>query len=337
MEVLVENKNPDYFLNENFLSGAFLQSSVWRDFLSAQNKKYWQIVVLDKQEVVASCLLYENKLLLGKSYLYAPKGPIFSSKLTEDGCLEAAQLILSKARDISIETKGKEEIFLKLEPNRDLGFIEGLIKTENIQPQDTLFLELNKSHADLLAAMHQKTRYNIMLANKKGVLIESVDKEDDIELFLNLNKKTAQRQNIVSHPDDYYRLLWKVFLKHNAAKLYVAKVKEKVVAVNLVIFNGSTATYLHGASDYQFRSFMAPYLLQWQAIKDAMANGFLYYDFWGIAPVDGSKPKWNGFTKFKMGFAGKKYSSFTARVFVYQPGFFQLYQKLKKIKKLFKI
>lgn len=333
METLVNKNNYDSFVQEGFSSGAFLQSKVWQSFLEAQNKKYWQIVVLKETEVLALCVLYQKELTLGKSYLYAPKGPIFKHDLSEEDKEDAARMILSKARDISIETKGKEEIFLKLEPNQDLSFVDGLSATENVQPQDTLFLSLNKPTEKLLADMHQKTRYNIMLANKKGVLVEISEKEEDIEVFLRLNKNTAARQNITSHPENYYRLLWKTLLEKRAAKLYLAKVGEQVVAANLLVFFGQTATYLHGASDYQYRSFMAPYLLQWQAIKDAMSNGFVYYDFWGIAPEDGSKPKWDGFTRFKNGFAGQKYSSPKAQVLVYQNGFYRLYKFIQKLRK----
>ncbi len=333
MQSLVNTNNYDAFVREGFSSGAFLQSKVWQSFLEAQNKKYWQIVVLEETEVLALCVLYQKELPLGKSYLYAPKGPFFKHDLSEEIKEEAARMILSKARDISIETRGKEEIFLKIEPNQDLSFIDGLSATENVQPQDTLFLSLNKGTEELLAAMHQKTRYNIILAKKKGVLVEISEKEADIEIFLKLNKNTAARQNITSHPDSYYRLLWKTLLERRAAKLYLAKIGDRVVAANLLVFFGQTATYLHGASDYQYRSFMAPYLLQWQAIKDAMNDGFAYYDFWGIAPVDGTKPKWDGFTRFKNGFSGQKYSSPKAQVLVYQTGFYRFYQFVQKLRK----
>ncbi len=336
MQAEVDNKKYDDILTDSFFSGAFLQSHLWMDFLAAQEKRFWQIIVTENESVLAKCLLYENKLAFGKSYLYAPKGPVFKNDLSDEQTEEAAKLILSKIRDISINTKRREEVFLKIEPSQDIAFIEGLQDTGNIQPRDTIYLELNKNHAEILASMHPKTRYNIMLATKKGVLVEASEEEKSIETFLALNKKTAARQNIVAHADDYYRLLWKVFLEHRAAKIYLAKVGDKVVAANLQISFGKTSTYLHGASDYQYRSFMAPYLLQWQAIKDAMADGALYYDFWGIAPNDNSKVNWQGFTRFKKGFSGKVVSSPKAQVFIYQSGFYQAYNFAKKLRKFFK-
>ena len=336
MQAEIDNKKYDDILTDSFLSGAFLQSQLWMNFLEAQEKKFWQIIVREDDVVLAKCLLYENKLAFGKSYLYAPKGPVFKNDLSDEQIEEAAKLILSKTRDISINTKKREEVFLKIEPSQDIAFIEGLQDTANIQPKDTIYLELNKSHAEVLAAMHPKTRYNIMLAGKKGVVVEASEEEKSIEIFLALNKKTATRQNIVAHADEYYRLLWKVFLERRAAKIYLAKVGDKVVAANLQINFGKTSTYLHGASDYQYRSFMAPYLLQWQAIKDAMADGALYYDFWGIAPDDNSKANWQGFTRFKKGFSGKVVSSPKAQVFVYQAGFYKAYNFAKKLRRLFK-
>ncbi|MCB9803078.1 peptidoglycan bridge formation glycyltransferase FemA/FemB family protein [Candidatus Nomurabacteria bacterium] len=333
MEVLVKNTNQEVFLSARFLSGAFLQSDLWKDFLSAQQKRFWQITTWEKDELLALCLLYENKLPLGKSYLYAPKGPVFKNDLDEEMRAEALRLILSKTRDLTIETKKIEEVFLRLEASDELVSVDGLIDSESTQPKDTLFLDLKKDTKELLAAMHPKTRYNISLAIKKGVKIVVSEKEEDLKYFLELNKKTSSRQQISSHPEKYYQLLWQTLLKNRAGKLYLAYLGKEVVAVNLILNFAQTSTYLHGASDYQFRKYMAPHLLQWQAIKDAQSAGMLYYDFWGVAPKDGSKPKWEGFTRFKEGFGGQRISAPRAKIFVYQENLYQAYQFFKKLKK----
>lgn len=330
-------KNNNFLKLENFYSGSFLQSKLWQDFLDKQQKKNWQINITDeKGELFLSCLLYENKLPFGKSYLYAPKGPVLKNDLKQEDKQELLALFFSKTRDLMVETKTKEEIFLQLEPSEEIKNFFQVQTAKNIQPQDVSFLTLDKEPKEMLANMHQKTRYNIMLANKKGVKVEVLDKPEDIEIFLSLNKKTAARQNIITHPDNYYALLWQTLLEHKAAKLFVAYYNDKPVAANLMIFWENTATYLHGASDYEYRQAMAPYLLQWEAIKLAREQGFAFYDFGGIAPEDNSKPKWNGLTRFKKGFAGSDFHSPVAQVFVYNPGQYKLYLLAKKILKLIK-
>lgn len=331
MKIVVDNSKKESFLNERFISGAFLQSFLWKEFLEQQGKRSWQINVVDDVKI-AFCLLYENTLPFGKSYLYAPKGPIFKQGLEQEKKEEAMKLILSAARNLSIQTKKREEIFFKFEANEDFGFIAGLKKTESVQPQETIFLQLDQEPKEMLAKMHPKTRYNISLAIKKGVKIEVSEQEDDLKYFLELNKKTSFRQEISTHSERYYQLLWQTLLNHHAGKLYLARHGKEVVAANLILNFGPTSTYLHGASNYQVRNLMAPHLLQWQAIKDAKTAGFLFYDFWGVAPSDGSKPKWDGFTRFKEGFGGQREVYPEAREIIYQESFYQFYQLSKKVK-----
>ena len=329
--------NHDNFLAEEFISGAFLQGSIWKDFLEAQKKELWQLTITNQEnKVLALCVFYENRLWFGKSYLYAPKGPIFSNELSEAEKQEALSLILSQIRDITIATHRYEELFCKLEPNTTVLAPPELNNEDTVQPKDTLVLELDKTVEQLLADMHPKTRYNIALANKKGVKMRVSQKQEDLKHFLSLIKKTASRQQINTHSEKYYQILWQSLLKNNTGKLYLAEINGKIVAANLLIEFGNAVTYLHGASDYEHRKFMAPHLLQWQAIKDAKENNFEIYDFWGIAPADGSKPKWEGFTRFKKGFGGRIISYPGTKIFVYNRQWYSLYLLAKKILSIIK-
>lgn len=118
-----------------------------------------------------------------------------------------------------------------------------------------------------------------------------------IDEFIRLIKITAERDGITPHPDNYYRKMFEA-IPGDILKLYVAEYEGNVIAANLIIFFGKTATYLHGASDNGHRNLMAPYLLQWQGIQDAKAAGCMRYDFGGINTKTGE-----GITKFKTGFA----------------------------------
>ena len=332
---IVINNNVDNFLKTRFISGAFLQSSIWQDFLRKQNKKYWQISIKDEKKVIGSCLIYENKLPFGKSYLYTPKGPIISQDISNYKKEKAFHLLLSKIRDLTIDTKKEEEIFLSLEVN-NINLTKEFIKVDNIQPADTLLLDLKKEKQELLRIMHQKTRYNISLAQRKNIKIEISKKEEDLEIFLKLIKKTAQKNKIKIHTDKYYKLLWKTLLENNAGELYLAKVNSVVVAINMIIKFGNTVTYLHGSSDYNYRALMAPYLLQWEIIKKSKEEGFLYYDFWGITTQESKRNKWSGFTRFKKGFAGQEINSPGTYNFIYNKQIYLVYFLFKKLKKIIK-
>ncbi|OGY93386.1 MAG: hypothetical protein A2406_00135 [Candidatus Komeilibacteria bacterium RIFOXYC1_FULL_37_11] len=336
MKLVLDYKQYDDFLKARFVSGNFLQSSLWEDFLSRQGLKFWRATVLEQEKNIATGLFYEKKLPFSRAYLYAPKGPIVDLGISQTEQREALELILSKARDISIDTKKQEEIFFKLELESSSGLLKNIKKSKDIQPRDTWVLDLDKEQKDLLAVMHPKTRYNIALANKKGVKVRFSKKEADLKYFFRLNKKTASRNQITTHPDDYYQKLFQVLVDKDAGELALAEIDGQIVAANILIYFGQSATYLHGASDYAFRQYMAPQLLQWESIKRAHSLGKKIYDFWGIAPQDGSKPNWEGFSRFKKSFGGRAIYSPGAHDLIYDSFWYTLYNLNTKVKSLLK-
>ena len=68
---------------------------------------------------------------------------------------------------------------------------------------------------------------------------------------------------------------------------------------------GQTRTYLFGGSSSEHKNVMAPYLLHFQALRDAQSQGLKFYDFWGIETAGGDSP---GFARFKLGFAPRSSS-----------------------------
>jgi lipid II:glycine glycyltransferase (peptidoglycan interpeptide bridge formation enzyme) len=190
----------------------------------------------------------------------------------------------------------------------------------DMQPREILVMDIAKSEEELLTDMKSKTRYNIKLAEKKGVKITSSwNMEHEtwnkkyINEFVRLIKLTEKRKSIKFHSANYYQKMLEM-IPGDILKLYVAEYNGKIIAANLVIFFGDTATYLHGATDNEYRNVMAPYLLQWQAIEDAKKAGFTRYDFGGICSGPTALDRndlqrsdrynsWSGITKFKLGFA----------------------------------
>jgi lipid II:glycine glycyltransferase (peptidoglycan interpeptide bridge formation enzyme) len=198
------------------------------------------------------------------------------------------------------------------------------VKTANVQPSQTLILDLKKEPEKLLAAMHEKTRYNIRLAEKKGVRVYAASgKEDSFEIFWDLLQETTERDAFRSHDKTYYRTMLETLAGDPAAngktrpvaKLAFAEHDGRVLAANLMIYFGKTVTYLHGASSRVQREVMAPYLLHWQLIREARSWGYDAYDFWGVAPENEPDHPWAGITRFKRGFGG---------TYVEYPGAFDL-------------
>lgn len=191
--------------------------------------------------------------------------------------------------------------------------------TAAVQPHDTLILDLTKSEEELKAAMHPKTRYNIALAERKGVRcrFSTLETEErDMATFLTLLKETDRRDRIHSFPPSYYQAMLKALRRaidrHDecSVRLAVAEFEGRALVANLLIFFGDTVTYNHGASSSVDRQVMAPHLLQWFAIQEAKRLGYHWYDFRGLAPANApdSHP-WAGFTRFKLGFGGERVTS----------------------------
>ncbi len=297
----------------------FLQSWEWRE--SQETAGLGQcpvrrLVVEDNGNLVAVATIIKKLLPMGKSYFYCPRGPVTNFQFSISNFQSISNdLIFKYNRIIKIlfeeieKIIGKENaIFLRLEPQFTIQNSQFKIhRTIDIQPSKTLILDLNKSEEELLGNMHQKTRYNIRLAEKKGVKIKESGKERFRE-FWQIMKETEKRDGFRLHDRNYYKRMLK-HSKHElklgrknefGIRLFLAEYKGKMIAVNIVSFFGDTATYMHGASSNEYRNMMATYLLQWHAIKLAKKLGYKYYDFYGIDEI-----KWLGVTRFKKGFGGK--------------------------------
>jgi len=288
------------FIIEN--NGSFLQSWEWAEFRAVQNNKIYRFAVIEEEKWVAACFCYKSNLKFGQSIFNVPRGPIFSISLSKEKQAQALKMIIDHINQI-VKSEKVMSLQIDIESN-DSGFCkifdeQGFVKmNDDNQPRHTLILNLEQEKEALLKNMHQKTRYNINLAKKKGV--EIIVDNNRFKEFHELMKKTNARHEISTFADHYFEKI----LAIPFVKLYLAKYDNKVIAANIMVFYNGTATYLFGASDYEYRKIMAPHLLQWSAICNAKEQGLKKYDFWGAAPQDasGRETNWGGFTRFKRGF-----------------------------------
>lgn len=356
---LTEKRELNIFVTENKF-GSFLQSWEWGEFQKSLGRRIWRVGVYNSiaddpatreaNELLAAATIIEKRLGLGKSYLYAPYGPVYRTDLNSVQKEDCTRYILTKVRQITAATKNQEEIFFRLEPclyPAEVGnfFVnQGLVKTTAVQPHDTEVVDLTEAESWLLKKMHPKTRYNIRLAERKGVKVRLARDQKDMEIFWRLMEKTSQRDNFHSHPKNYYENLWNFFREsdlpdqmHLTVVILLAEYQNKPLAASLLGFFGSRVTYLHGASDYQHRELMASHRLQWEGIKLGKANGYLLYDFWGVRPEQreihkGSKEeKWAGVTRFKKSFGGREVNYVGTWDWVYEPRWYRIYQLGRKL------
>jgi len=155
-----------------------------------------------------------------------------------------------------------------------------------------------------LAAMKQKTRYNIRLAGRKGISIRK-GTAADFEQIANMYIETATRDHFTVRPVRYYLDAWQKFYEAGLAQPFLAEFEGRPIAAIIIVRYGNRAIYMYGASTNQERKRMPNHLLQWEAIRWARSEGCDTYDFWG-APDDfvESDPLW-GVWRFKSGFNGQ--------------------------------
>lgn len=333
---------------------SLLQSWQWGQFQESLGRKIWRLAIEpsghqaikstyggsakdERLSFLAVALVIKQNLPFGKSYLYCPRGPI-ARHIIKESCSYRVVLkqLLRRIKEIA---KRENAIFLRVDPatNSESEFFTTLLLynfaavRKQVQPKDTLVLDITRSENELLSQMHYKTRYNIRLAKRKGVKVsQSIDLKD-IDIFWDLLSETTKREGFKSHSKQYYQKQLEILGRENLIKLFLAKYKGKVIASNIVSFFGDTTTYLHGASLYKYRNLMAPYLLQWEAIVEAKKRGCKFYDFWGVAPPEKPSHPWIGITRFKKGFGGKEIHYIGAWDKVYQIGWYGLYNLAKKI------
>jgi lipid II:glycine glycyltransferase (peptidoglycan interpeptide bridge formation enzyme) len=259
-----ENKKLEEFLI--LKKAALFQFYNWGKFQESLGRKIWQLIFLTNENIIASALIIKYELPLGKSYLYCNRGPILSA-VTNELRIQILKLLIEKISEIA---QKENSIFFRLDPEWDnkventklfsnLNFKKSKKETN---PKNTLILNISKSEEEILTQMHSKTRYNIRLSEKKGVTVRiSNKKNDDFEAFWQLMEETAKRDGFRSHVKDYYKKQLNFFDEKGLIKLLVAEYEGIIISAIIVSFCGKQATYLHGASSYEHRKYMAPHLI----------------------------------------------------------------------------
>lgn len=300
----------------------FLQSWQWGEIQIKAGNKIRRWGVIDNEELVATATVLIKDLLMGKKYFFCPGGPVVKLKAEN----EKFKIIDFLLAEIEKNAKTEKVIFFRFEPEFEIGNPKFKIaKSLDIQPAKTSILDLSKIEEQLLAAMHPKTRYNIRLAEKKGVKVRAVS-ADDFDYFWQIAAETSQRDGFRLHNREYYRQM--LSINSDFIKLFIAELDDSVIAANIVSFFGDTVTYLHGASGNKFREAMAPYALQWKCIRLAKQMKYKYYDFFGI-----DEKKWPGVTRFKNGFNGQALERPGTLDLVFDKYWYDIYKILRWVRR----
>ncbi len=260
----------------NYPHAHILQTAAWGALKSGFG---WQAAWVARPECGAQVLF--RQLPLGFTVAYLPKGPV-GDKADWGKLWGEIDTLCRSRRAIHLIVEPDSWIDAKDPDSKSMpaGFRPGI---QNIQPLRTIVLDLSGDENDLLNRMKQKTRYNVRLAEKRGV---RVTVSLDVELFYKLMLETGARDQFGVHNLDYYRRAMDLFHPTNACELFIADYMGEPLAALMVFRNGRRAWYFYGASGDRRREHMPAYLLQWEAMRWARSHGCEEYDLWGVPDVD---------------------------------------------------
>lgn len=313
----------DAFVEE--AGGHLLQSYTWGELKSQFGWHPLRIAVEDRGQILAAAQVLIRPLPFS-GFAYVPKGPVVADSRPE--------VVKSLFDELHRNLRPHRPIFLRVEPDGEedspwsnlLGQLGFRPVSATVQPRSTILLNLGSSPEELLGQMKPKTRYNIRLAEKRGVGVREGGKADIAE-FYRLLVETSRRDGFFIRSEDYYRQAWRLFHPSDRCRLLLATFQGKILAGLMAFAWGKRAWYLYGASSEDHRELMPNYLLQWQAILWAKEKGCTSYDLWGIPdevgrsgePEDFMERKgglW-GIYRFKRGCGGRVLRSAGAFDYVY--------------------
>lgn len=302
-----------------------LQTGEWGELKAAFE---WKPVRIISGEVGIQILF--RKLPLGFTIGYIPKAVVGSEWKVESG-----QLL----KEIDAVCRKHRAVFYKLEPDLwvdlkpDTWNLALRTSPHNIQPPRTIIIDISATEEDILARMKQKTRYNIRLAEKKGITVRAWK---DLAAFHQMMLLTGGRDGFAVHSLEYYKRAYELMHPKGMCEILVAEYEGKPLAALFVACNGKRAYYLYGASTDEERNRMPTYLLQWEAMKWAKARGCEEYDLWGVPDEEEATLEahfesrhdglW-GVYRFKRGFGGQLKRAAQAMDRVYNPLLYWAYLK----------
>ncbi len=316
---LIQETERDLF--NDFISSSpkphFLQTYEWGELKKATGWEPLRLLATKEGRPFAAISLLKRRLpFFSRAILYAPRGPI----LGEECDAEAEDFFWEEVKKTA---RLHRAIFLKIDPDilkEDESYRLRLEKRGfcprgnrlgfgGIQPRFVFRLNLTPAEEEILAVMESKTRYNIRLAERKGVRVRTAEDRSDLKTFYDLLAETAARDRFLIRSFHYFEQIWEHFVRRGTARIFLAEYRGRAIAGTLAFHCGDRVWYLYGASSDRFRNVMPNHLLQWTMIRWARELGCRIYDFRGVPGDANPENPLHGLYRFKKGF-GAQFTEF---------------------------
>lgn len=281
----------------------FMQSWEWSEFKEAEGAKVERLGIFDGGKLIAGAMVYRVDTTLGVSPLAMPHGPVLPWKdpAKAEACFDLLKEKLAELAGRSGSPVARFEPFISARP----AFLGAALRAPlDLVPTPTLLVRLGGSDEEMLAAMTQKGRYNVRLAERKGVEVVSSGTNDLTGDFHELFELTCGRHAFNGEPLGFFTRLVEVLGPAGMARVYLATYQGMPAAAAVALFFGGRATYLYGGTSPFLRHTMGSYAMHWRIMRDARDRGLKLYDMYGVAPSDQPHHPYAKFSAFKARFGG---------------------------------
>lgn len=313
-------KEWEHLVVQTNISG-FMQTFFWADFKRLTGWQTFKIGLLDKGKFLGGAIIYKFNFQTS-SMIYIPEGPTFDYDHPKTA--KYFQFLIKEIKKIAFLEPIASHLRIEPRLTKLPNFFQSFRKAfHDMEPKQTLMIDLTQSEDQIIASMKPKGRYNIKVAQKNGITVECGLSDLLLKQFLLLYHQTKTRNSFKGKEDWFFATLLNLLKKEQAGKFYLASLNGKPLAAALVLFFGKRATYFFGGSANCNKEKMAPYLLHWEIIKEAKIKECKWYDLWGISPQEETTDSWSGFTQFKLQFGGIRFDFIGSYDLIYDQKLYQ--------------
>lgn len=271
-----------------------LQSWAWGEFRKSMGVHVERLIHKGKSSTDYWQLTFHTIPHTPWTIAYFPKGP------------KPTRAMVTALRNLG---KSRNAVYIQIEPDLEInhaGTLTTLGLKKSHHPLFTKYsfvLDITLPEEELLARMHQKTRYNIKVAQKHNVIVREDNSDEAFSAYLALEDETTKRQGFYAHSRMYHETMWRILHKEGIAKLWTATYNNTILSAWVLFIWKDTVYYPYGSSSREYRNVMAPTIMLWEIARWAKKNGFKKFDLWGaLGPDPNPSDPWYGFHRFKQGF-----------------------------------
>lgn len=293
-------------------TGDVLQTAAWARLKALSGWRAHYLLAEDDGRPAAACLALERPLpKIPATILYCPRGPVMD--WTNPTALPAItnalrslgrqrRAVLVKADPAVPEGEGAAAEALQRQGFRPVesgGF-------GGVQPRCVMKLDLSAGLDAVFAGFKPKWRYNVRVAEKKGVTARLAEPQE-IDTFYDILLETARRDHFLVRGREYFHAMMDELGRDGLISLFLTEYEGKAIAGALLYVMGQQAWYTYGASSNEHRNVMPNHLMQWAMMQHAAERGCRIYDFRGVScneeAAEGDHLQ--GLNRFKAGFGAQ--------------------------------